>query len=224
MPEPSGRSIFQRAWYRLVQFSLRVGALCLFRLRLVNVAAMPATGPVVVLANHGSHLDPPLVGVAIGRRLNFLARQSLFDNWLFGGLIRSLDAIPINRDGPGLAGLRETLRRLKRGEPVVVFPEGARSRDGRMQPLMPGFVVLLRRGGAAALPLGIAGAHEAMPPGKSAPRLRQIVVAAEAPLSAEEIAGLSDEALLAEIETRIRRAIAKAESIRRQRKGRTGSA
>ncbi|HOU36076.1 MAG TPA: lysophospholipid acyltransferase family protein, partial [Candidatus Omnitrophota bacterium] len=82
-----------------------------------------------MVSNHQSHLDPPLVGCGCRRQMNFLARNTLFRSPLFAKLISSVNAIPIDREGGGLAGLKETLRRLKRGEMVLVFPEGTRTPD-----------------------------------------------------------------------------------------------
>ena len=73
--------------------------------------------------------------------MNYLARESLFKFAPFRWLIRSLDAIPLDRDGIGIAGLKESLRRLKRGEMVLIFPEGRRTSDGKIASFRPGFTV-----------------------------------------------------------------------------------
>ena len=96
-----------------------------------------------MLSNHQSHLDPVLVGLASDQRLNYLARDTLFGFAPFRWLINSLDAIPIDREGLGLGGLKETLKRLKRGESVLMFPEGTRTRDGEVGRLRPGFCAWL---------------------------------------------------------------------------------
>ena len=123
----------------------------------------------LVVSNHQSHLDPPLVGVACPRRLNCLARETLFHFAPFRWLINSLDAIPIDREGLGLAGIKESLRRLKRGEMVTIFPEGTRTGDGEIGPFLPGFTALAVRGKAAILPVAIEGAFVAWPRGGSRP-------------------------------------------------------
>ena len=101
-------------------------------------ANIPKTGAVLVVSNHQSHLDPTLVGAGCDRRMNYLARETLFHFAPLRWLIRSLDAIPIDRDGLGLNGIKESLRRLKRGEMVLIFPEGTRTRDGDVAPFRPG--------------------------------------------------------------------------------------
>src|SRR5690606_31019997 len=104
------------------------------------------------------------------RRLNYLARQTLFDHKFFSKLINSLDAIPIDRDGFGIAGLKETMRRLKREEMVLIFPEGTRTRDGEIAPLRPGFYTLAKRCPVALLPVAVDGAFQSWPRGQKLPR------------------------------------------------------
>jgi 1-acyl-sn-glycerol-3-phosphate acyltransferase len=118
-------------------------------------------------------------------------------------IIESLDSIPIDREGSGLAGLRETLRRLKRGEAVLVFPEGRRSSDGEVAPLKPGFCALARRSGAVLLPMAIDGAFDAWPRTQKLPRRACIHIDFGKPMSPEEVAKLDDAALVAEVQRRI---------------------
>ncbi len=89
-------------------------------------------GGAMLLATHQSVMDPVLVGLIANRRLNYLARKTLFKNAAFGFLIRLLDAIEIDRDRGGLSGLKEMLKRLKRDEAVLMFPEGTRTMDGQV--------------------------------------------------------------------------------------------
>ncbi len=110
-----------------------------------------------MLPNHQSHLDPPLVGMACRRHMNYLARETLFDFAPFAWLIRSINAIPIDREGFGIAGIKESLRRLKRGEMVLIFPEGTRTPDGQVKQFRPGFTSLAVRSRSAILPVAIAG-------------------------------------------------------------------
>ena len=105
---------------------------------------LPEEGALLVCCNHQSHFDPVVVGLARDRRLNFLARDKLFALAPFRWLIQSLDAIPIDREGVGLAGIKETLKRLKRGEMVVVFPEGTRTDDGSVEAGLAGELVAVR--------------------------------------------------------------------------------
>ena len=172
----SQRSLHSRLWYDFLRYLLRVGAVLIYRYRATGRENIPATGGVLLVTNHQSHLDPPLVGIGVTRRMNFLARQSLFHFALFRWLIQSLDAIPLDREGIGISGMKESLRRLKRGEMLMIFPEGTRSHDGRIGRFMPGFTALAVRSGAAIQPAAIDGAFQAWPRSRRFPRPGRIRV------------------------------------------------
>jgi 1-acyl-sn-glycerol-3-phosphate acyltransferase len=176
----------------------------LYRVRYTGQDNVPAQGAVLVVSNHQSHFDPPLVGAGCSRRMNYLARESLFRFGPLAWLMRSLDAIPIDLEGSALAGIKEALRRLKRGELVLVFPEGTRTSDGQIRAFMPGFVALARRGRAAILPVAIDGAHQAWPRWRALPGLGTLQVHYGNLLTFEEVARLSDDELTAEVERRVR--------------------
>ena len=118
MPRP----FWKIAWYNFLHVGCRLASVVLFRIRVRGRRNVPDEGALLVCSNHQSHFDPVLVGLALDRRLNFLARDTLFAFTPFRWLIQSLDAIPIDREGMGLAGIKETLRRLKKGEGVLIFP------------------------------------------------------------------------------------------------------
>src|SRR5437763_14510963 len=101
-----------------------------FRWRIFNGSRVPMEGPVILAANHASFLDPPLVGAALPRALNYLARDTLFSVPVVGGLLRLWEVVPVDRDGGGAAGLKGIFDRLLRGGAILLFPEGTRSRDG----------------------------------------------------------------------------------------------
>ena len=148
------RSLPQRLWYDALRVICRLTGILVFRIRCRGREFVPRDGGGLVLSNHQSHLDPVLVGLATDRRLNYLARDTLFKFAPFRWLINSLDAIPLDREGLGLGGLKETLKRLKRGELVLIFPEGTRTRDGEVGTLKPGFCAGPSRRRAA-----VAGRH-----------------------------------------------------------------
>jgi len=199
----SKRSILSRLWYELLCRLLQLIAVLAYGIRFSGRENIPATGGVLVVSNHQSHLDPPMVGIGSPRRLNFLARESLFHFAPFRKLLQSLEVIPLDMEGKGISGMKESLRRLKRGEPLMIFPEGSRTHDGRIAPFMPGFTALAVRSGAAILPAAIDGAFQAWPRHHLFPRLGKISVHFGAPLTPDEIAALDDRALLAEVERRV---------------------
>jgi 1-acyl-sn-glycerol-3-phosphate acyltransferase len=198
------RSLWQRFYYRFWWAVVRFILLLLYHVRIFGERNIPRTGGAMLVANHQSHLDPPSIGAVVYRRLNFLARKTLF-KWPFSLHISALDAIPIDQEGIGLSGIKETLRRLRNGEAVMIFPEGSRSWDGEMTPLMPGICAIIRRCRVPVVPVGIAGAHEAWRRGTPFPKLSGVIhIRFGTPLMPFDSAKYNDEQLLAEVDRRIR--------------------
>ena len=198
------RSLASRLWYRFIRRILQFLGVVGYRIRYTGRENIPADGGVLVVSNHQSHFDPPLVGMACTRRMNYLARDTLFKFPPLGWLMRSLDAIPIDREGVGLSGIKESLRRLKRGEMVLVFPEGTRTRDGEIASFRPGFTALAIRSKAAILPVAIEGAYQAWPRRRKVPRPGRIRIHYGRPILPAEIQDLEERELLAEVERRVR--------------------
>lgn len=203
-PPTYRRGLLKAFWYWLTSTSIWVVAKLLYGLKTEGRLNVPSTGPVVILANHTSHFDPPLVGGATRRQLSYLARDTLFKG-LLGVLIRSYDAVPVDRGGSGIAGIKATLKRLKQGGAILLFPEGTRSEDGQIKPFKPGFVALVKRGGATVVPLGFAGVHEVWPKGASRPHATgRIAMHYGEPIPHEELKALDDQQLVALAEERVR--------------------
>jgi 1-acyl-sn-glycerol-3-phosphate acyltransferase len=196
-----------------------------FSLRLEGRGHVPRTGPVLLLANHQSFLDPILVGVASPRHLYYLARKTLFRNPVFTWLIRSVNAVPIDQEGIGKEGLQTILGLLQAGRAVVVFPEGTRTTTGAMNPLKPGIHLLIKRARAPIVPVGIAGAYDAWPLWRPVPipsplflpaSRRTLAVAVGQPLDSRRFADLPREQLLGELFLEIQKVQARAERLRRK--------
>ena len=197
-------SLLHRLWYQLLQRSLQLAAVIVYRVRYSGRENIPAEGGVLVVSNHQSHFDPPLVGVGCPRQMNYLARDTLFRFAPFGWLIHSIGAIPIDREGVGLSGIKESLRRLKRGEMVLIFPEGTRTRDGEIARFRPGFTTLAVRSKAAILPVAVEGAFQVFPRWRRFPGLGRIRVRYGQPILPAEFADRDERELLAEVERRVR--------------------
>jgi 1-acyl-sn-glycerol-3-phosphate acyltransferase len=146
--------------------------------------------------------------------MNYLARDSLLRIPGLKQLILFLDAIPIDREGGGLSGLKETLKCLKAGELVLIFPEGTRTYDGEVAPLKPGFIAVARRSRVPLVPVALDGAFQAWPRTSWFPRLTRLAVAIGPPIPANEVAAVGDEDLLAELERRILTCHAEARELR----------
>ncbi len=190
------RAYLAELWYSLLWNPCYAISRVLFRYRFMGKANVPLSGPVLLVANHQSNLDPVLVGMASPRQLKYLARQGLFF-FPFSLWIRALGAVPIDRDRGALAGIRTTLKLLKENEAVLVFPEGSRTYDGRIQPMLPGFCLLARRSGATLVPVGIDGAFQALPRGAALPRLAEVSLVFGPPITPARYDALSDAELTA---------------------------
>ena len=163
---------------------------------------VPAAGPVLLVSNHQSHLDPVLVGVACPRQIKALARRSLFVG-PFGWLLRSVGAVPLDRERSAVGGLKATLRLLKDGHVVLVFPEGTRTKDGSLGPMMAGFCALARRSRATIVPTAVDGSFAAMPRGCKFPHPGKIRLTFAAPITPDDYGPLGDEQLVELARSRI---------------------
>ena len=145
-------------------FSRVIGRL-FFRFRIVQRERMIQNGPVILAMNHQSYLDPPLAGITCDRAIYFLARKTLLGAPLLGWLLPKLNVIPVNQEGVDRGAIKALIRILKAGNGVLVFPEGSRTLDGKLQPTEPGLGLVIAKTLAPVVPMRIFGAHEALPRG-----------------------------------------------------------
>jgi 1-acyl-sn-glycerol-3-phosphate acyltransferase len=154
----------------------------LFRVEGRGAEHIPAEGAVLIVANHSSLLDPPLVGGMCPRRLTFLAKAELFRIPGFGGLIRRLGAQPLRREGADPSALRTARHVLAEGKALLVFPEGTRGEEGTLREPKAGAALLAVQSGAAVVPAYVSGSGRAWPRGRRLPRPVKVVVTFGAPL------------------------------------------
>jgi len=136
-----------------------------FRLRIIHPERMIQAGPVILAMNHQSYLDPPFAGTACDRAIYFLAKRTLTDVPVLGWLLPKLNVIPVNQEGIDRSALKALIRVLKSGNAALVFPEGARTLDGNLQPAQAGVGLVISKTLAPVVPMRIFGAHEALPRG-----------------------------------------------------------
>ncbi len=146
--------------YRIGRLLALVLAKTLWGIRVTGRDHVPTEGPVIVASNHASNWDPLLVGLACPREVHFLAKRELFSNPVFAALIRAYNAIPLDRGGMDRGALRAARGVLTRGDALLMFPEGTRSRDGRLGAPMPGVAFLASSAGAAIVPARIVGSND----------------------------------------------------------------
>ena len=183
LPHPTRRN-----WlWATCQFALRLVFVTWLRYRARGAEKIPTTGGGLVLANHQSSLDPLLVGLPLSRPVSYLARDSLFRLPVLGWVLRNTYVMPISREAASSATIKGAVQRMRHGFLVGIFPEGTRSSDGTVGPFKPGFIALLRRGKVPVYPVGVAGAHEAMPRDRLLLRPRRVTIVFGDPLTPEEI-------------------------------------
>ena len=143
----------------------------LLRGRTAGNPHVPQDGALVVVANHGSHLDPPLLGHALGRPVAFMAKEELFRVPLLGSIIRACGAYPVARGASDRDAIRVACQRLAQGWATGVFLDGTRQRNGRVNAPLNGAALLAARSGAPLLPVAIINSHRALGPDQGGLRL-----------------------------------------------------
>lgn len=172
----------------------------------------------LIASNHESFFDPVLVGMGLGRPISYLARRSLFGVPLFGWLLRAVGAHPISRGAVDSRALKSVLKLLRAGEGLLMFPEGTRTRDGRLGPFRTGVAAIAVRTGVPVLPAAVAGAFECWPRTRKLPRAGRAAVAYGRPI---EPAGMSPEELTARLRAEVGRLQASLRAYLRGEPGRT---
>jgi 1-acyl-sn-glycerol-3-phosphate acyltransferase len=132
-------------------------------------------------------LDPPLVGAGLPRALNYLARESLFNLPIAGWALRKVNAVPVDRDGAGAAGLRAIFNRLRQGGAIVLFPEGTRTRDGELQNARSGVGLVVVKSTAPVVPVRVFGTYDAWSRHLKGPLPKAVSVKYGHPMSFERL-------------------------------------
>jgi len=149
----------------------------MFSLKVEGVEHMVKAGDggTIIACNHQSYLDPPLVAAAYKGEIHFLARKTLFKG-LFGKLIAAVNAVPVNQSGADLASMKTIINEVKKGNRVLMFPEGTRTTDGELQQGAAGVGMIVAKSKAIVQPVYIDGAFEAWPRSEKKPRKHPVKI------------------------------------------------
>ncbi|PIR66166.1 MAG: 1-acyl-sn-glycerol-3-phosphate acyltransferase [Candidatus Omnitrophica bacterium CG12_big_fil_rev_8_21_14_0_65_43_15] len=147
---------------------------------------IPKTGGVIVAPNHASYMDPIFTGVGSRRLLNYIGRENLFSNFLIGRILRIVGAFPIKRNFQDLGAIREAIKRLKSGKPVLIFPEATRTHDGNLQSVKGGISFLAHSAVVPVVPVYIKGSFNVWPRGAKTIKFSPVAVFFGKPLYFEE--------------------------------------
>ena len=157
------------------------------RWQVIDAHHVPKDGPAILASNHASFMDPPLVGSATSREINYLARESLFRFPVIGSILRSVNAVPVDREGGGAAGLRAIFDRLMRGGAIILFPEGTRTPDGTLQKAKSGIGLTVIKSEAPVVPVRVFGTFDAFSRHHKIPRPRKVAVRFGKPMNFTEL-------------------------------------
>jgi 1-acyl-sn-glycerol-3-phosphate acyltransferase len=169
--------------YGILWVLVRAIGLVWFRYRVEG--SIPPSGGLLVAANHASYLDIPLLGCGMKRRAWYLGRSDLFPVPVLNAVLRSLGWIPVRMGRLDREAFGKAIDLIRAGKVVVIFPEGGRSRDGRLRPPKAGIGVIVSKTGCPVVPAYLKGTFEALPTGARWPRRRPVTVRFGAPLRFE---------------------------------------
>ncbi len=179
----AGASLLDRAAYRVARGILVGACRVLLRLRVTGRMHVPASGAYVLAPIHRSNVDTPIAAAVTGRRVRFMGKDSLWRVRWIGAVLSALGGFPVTRGTADLEAMRRCLEILRRGEPLVLFPEGTRQSGPRVHPLFDGAAYLAVKAGVPIVPVGIGGSEDVMPKGSRGIRLRRCHVTIGAPIA-----------------------------------------
>ena len=166
-----------RFFYGLARGLVKVYLLIFRGMRVYGSENVPTKGPLIIAGNHISNMDPPALAAAIDRRCTFMAKKELFANAAFAWLLRSLGAFPVDRGRADIEAIKTSLKNLKDGRVLMVFPEGTRHKPGQLGQAQPGIVSIALKAKVPILPCALTNTED----GK-----RPIVIRIGKPISLEQ--------------------------------------
>lgn len=162
--------------YSFCRFCCLVFCRIFLRLDIRGREHIPSKGGVILACNHVSNLDPIVLGVGCRRHVSFMAKQELFCLPLLGWLLRRLLVIPLKRQAADRGAIKESIRRVKRGHVVALFPEGTRVSEGEQVSAKAGVGFLAQSLGVPVIPAFVDGTKESWPRGTKLPRPRKVSI------------------------------------------------
>ena len=183
--------------YRFAATLLTVLSWLLFRPRVRGASNIPKSGPVLIAPVHRSNVDFVFTLFISPRKVFFMAKQELFAVPLLGTLLRHVGAFPVSRGTADRESLRLAEEVLRRGEALILFPEGTRREGRHIEALRDGAMFVASRTGASTVPVGIAGSDRAMPAHAKLPRFTRVRVVVGAPIAPPSAEGRVPRSLIA---------------------------
>ena len=154
-------------------------------LKVIGRENIPKKGAFIFASNHSSYLDPIILGVSVYRSLNYMAQEDLFTRPFLGWALRKVQSFPVRREESDFRAVRQALNKLSEGKPLVIFPEGTRSKDGSLKRAKPGIGFIASKAKVPVVPAYIKGAFDALPRGVSTLRCRPVTIIIGKPISSD---------------------------------------
>ncbi len=146
-------------FYQFCRNSVIVVSRIFFRLHVIGLEKVPHTGSLIVCCNHIHNFDPPVLGSVIPRYVHFMTKSELFKVKVVSRLLLVIGAFPVNRGGQDKSAIKYALSVPKSGECLVIFPEGHRSKGGKLGQGQPGVAFIARKSGSPVVPAAIIGPY-----------------------------------------------------------------
>ncbi len=172
--------------YKVSQLIVRAFVAVYFRLKVEGLEHVPREGAYLVVANHTSFLDPMFICSVVPRVIHYITYAFFYYHRAIHWYCKRVFCIPIKKEGNDIATFKQTLRLLKQGELVGIFPEGARSQTGKLSRAQPGVALIALKAGVPILPVGIQGAYEAFPVGSRFPKPSPVTLTFGKPFSLDD--------------------------------------
>lgn len=160
--------------YDILQIFFRPFFRILFRTEVVGKENMPKDGGVILAANHMSNWDPPFLATYLDRHVSYMAKEELFKNPIFGAAIRSCHVFPVKRGSADRGAIKTAISRIKEGMCLAIFPEGTRSKDGKLHKAEAGISLIASMSKAPVVPAAIIGTRDIFSAGNWFPKLKVI--------------------------------------------------
>ncbi|MEC7686869.1 MAG: lysophospholipid acyltransferase family protein [Candidatus Thermoplasmatota archaeon] len=156
--------------YRTTNLTLGTFLRIMFRPRYLGRDKIPVDGPLIIAANHLSHIDPAFIMTATKRPVSYMSKKEHFEGAIRRLVFKQVGVIPVDREEGGKEALNGAIEILEEGGAIGIFPEGTRSRDGKMGKGKTGVARLAALTGAAVVPVAIRQTDGVWPVSKRAPR------------------------------------------------------
>lgn len=200
-----GRSLVRIIWWQFCHALCVIWFYPFYRFKHYHHERIPATGPVLMVSNHQSMLDPIIVGLGSSHRQFYaMARATLWNSKLLGWVMNSLNAIPVDQDKPDASTMKRCIDVLKQDHALLIFPEGARTLTGTTQPFEPGTMLIIKRAKPTIVPVAVQGAYDVWPRTQSKPKLiGKIACLYGNPIPAEDLLAMNPKDALKYLQDRV---------------------